>query len=95
MCRAIDADELIRWLDQNVVDADGIKDQLTEAVNAMPTIRPEIKQVLHPEDKVLVICSYAPKSSVIDGNLLRVVTAEEGTVLWVNPDEVLQPNYCR
>lgn len=95
MCRAIDADELIRWLDQEYKGSEGEKDQLEEAVRAMPTIRPEIRQVLHPEDKVLVICSYAPKSRVIDGNLLRVVTAEEGTVLWVNPDEVLQPNYCR
>lgn len=91
MRKAIDADALIDWIDQRWSGTDEEKNSLYSHIKEMPSARP----ALNPEDKVLLVCSYAPRCAATEGNLLRLVTVEEGTVIWAHPDEIIQPDYCR
>lgn len=95
MRKAIDADALIDWIDQRWSGTDDEKNSLYSHIKEMPESTPSARPVLNPEDKVLLVCSYAPRCAATEGNLLRLVTAEEGTVIWAHPDEIIQPDYCR
>ena len=92
MKKAIDADALIEWIDQ---DWSGSDADLLSHIKEMPESTPVARPMLNPEDKVLLVCSYAPRCAATEVNLLRLVTAEEGTVIWAHPDEIIQPDYCR
>jgi hypothetical protein len=92
MGKAIDADALIKWIDQ---EWSGSDEDLLSHIKKMPETVRAARPVLHPEDKVLLICSYAPKCKATEGNLLRLITAEEGEIIWAHPDEIIQPDFCQ
>ena len=45
-------------------------------------------------DVVFIRATYAPMNSCHEGSMLRVVTADEGTVVYVSPAELIVPDKC-
>ena len=41
---------------------------------------------MKPGEACYIKCTYVPQSH--DGNMIRCVTAETGSVIWASPDEV-------
>ena len=45
-------------------------------------------------DPVFIRATYAPMVGELEGNMVRVCTAEEGKILYVSPVELIVPDKC-
>lgn len=50
--------------------------------------------MLKKDDTVFIRATYSPAECYTEGNMIRVVTASEGAVVYVSPAELIVPDQC-